>query len=136
MPLQNLLLLSTYHKLSGILKNNKRNWKTKTCLVFFWTLQLRCMLICLRYLSYCLCISIYLRFSLLSSAFSTAVDRVGLVSTTHTIYLLFVLYFILSVSLGVSLQSMLFSISVKVIEAPAFKAPRILELQGLSFANP
>lgn len=93
------------------------------------------------YLSYCLYVSIYLMFLingvqvglfrrpaiiLNARTFSSTVDSVGLAST-HITYLLFVLSIILPVSFGLSLQSVLFSISVKWLK-PVFKTPKILEL--------
>jgi len=69
------------------------------------------MLICLRYLSYCLCVSIYLIrinrvriFQFLNvRTFSSAVNSVGLASTTHNILLFGILYITLPVLLAVSL---------------------------------
>lgn len=101
----------------------------------------RCMLICLRYL----CVSIYLRLPItrvqdglfrrpaIIHKFSSAVDSVGLASTTHTIlYPLFVL---------VLLQSSIVQYLSKVIKKHQKKKKnlretlKILEFQGLDFAN-
>jgi len=80
------------------------------------------MLVCLRYLSCCLCVSIclilltnfvglfrHLAIILNVRMFSSAVDNVGLI-TIHSIYLLFVHFIILLVWFAISLQSVLFSI--------------------------
>lgn len=98
------------------------------------------------YLSFCLCVSIYLillingvqvglfrRPAIILNArtFSSVVDSVGLASTIHTIFLFFTIFITLPVSFAVLLQSVLFSISV-VVKAPVFKTLKIPELQGFN----